>query len=378
MLWLKYAPKTLEEYVGNDIIKKRLQAWIKNFKRGIKGKPILLVGKPGSGKTSLVYALAGSEDLEVVEINLHNLIDPNTINPITLEGKRVLLLVDDVDALLATTKGFSLDFLKNPKVPIILTANDYWAPSMAKIRSLVQAGYVDKLDVKLSKKDMLQILKRIVEKEKIPIDEAELKRIVELNEGDVRAAINDLETKFAQMRDRKPEIFKILAGLFGNNFRRALLAANSIDLADLDQVMLWVDENIPNRYLKPWEAYRYLSLADLYYGRIQSRQYWKYLNYVKAFLAMLSLVKDRNPHPGLFQSPRWLYNLARLRAERELRHSIAKKLAKRLHISTKKALGSLREYILTSDGSFLPLTDEEQAYWDKIREKSLKVLKQTV
>ncbi len=369
MLWLKYAPKTLDEYIGNEMVKRKLLIWVKNFKRGIKGKPILLVGKPGSGKTSLVYALAGSENLEVVEINMYNLIDVSNINPITLEGKHVLVLVDDIDAILASVKGFSLEFLKNPRVPIVLTANDYWSPAMAKIRQLVQAGYMEKLDVKLTKKDMLAILKRIIEKEGIEIDESELMRIVELNEGDVRAAINDLETRFAQMRDRKQEIFKILAGLFSTSFRRSLATSSSIDLSDLDQVMLWVDENIPNRFLNPAPAYNYLSMSDIFYGRIRTRQYWRFLIYVKAYLAMISLIKERNPRPGLFQSPKWIYLMARLRAERELKKAIAKKIASRLHLGVKKVLSEFLEYVMITDPDYLRLTDEEAKYFLKIKKK---------
>ena len=59
MLWTdKYRPQTLDEVVGNNKEKKIIQDWVDNWKTGNPQKPLLLVGPPGIGKTTLAQIIA--------------------------------------------------------------------------------------------------------------------------------------------------------------------------------------------------------------------------------------------------------------------------------------------------------------------------------
>ena len=54
MLWTeKYRPKTFSEVIGNGKEKKEIQAWLDGWKNGIPQPALLLVGPPGTGKTTM-------------------------------------------------------------------------------------------------------------------------------------------------------------------------------------------------------------------------------------------------------------------------------------------------------------------------------------
>ena len=77
MEWtVKYAPKSMNDLVGNSSNYKKLLAWLQSFyktkpsARNEKFKIItLLVGSPGIGKTSGILAIANELNYELIEFN---------------------------------------------------------------------------------------------------------------------------------------------------------------------------------------------------------------------------------------------------------------------------------------------------------------------
>jgi len=103
--WVKkYRPNSSKEICGQDKAVKELKNHIEAYKGG---KPLLLYGAPGTGKTSSVYAVAKELGFEIVEINASDSRNKDSINQIlggalkqqSLFSKGKIVLVDEIDGI---------------------------------------------------------------------------------------------------------------------------------------------------------------------------------------------------------------------------------------------------------------------------------------
>lgn len=303
----QHRPITLGSIVGNAVAIEGIRNWISSW---ISGRPsrnaALLVGPPGSGKTASVGAMSHDYDLELVEFNSSDKRNKSAIETLvwraatqqTLDGRLRLILLDEVDGLSGTSDrggvGAILKIVDQTVHPIIMTANDPESPRLKDLLKKCQLFEFGPID----SGDMYNLLHRISKEHDAHLPKETIEEIAEQADGDLRAAISDLETfvegkgiaeidKFPS-RDIKRGIREVIRRLFMTTDASAARRVISELDVDHSQLLLWLEENMHLHLSTDSEldeGFEALSLADLSLGRIMREQNWRLLAYVYDFLS---------------------------------------------------------------------------------------------
>ena len=352
MLINKYKPKNLSEIKGQD---KPLEELRKSV---LKKEPVFVYGKVGIGKTASVYALAHELDYEILEVNASDLRNKeqmqkvviNNIKQASLFGKDKIILIDEIDGINAEDRGGLQELLKeleNSNYPIVLIANDPWDSRLKNLRKkckLIEFNTLDHLTI-------MQILKDISKKENLKLDENFLKQIAIKSRGDVRAAINDLSLIILDNiidldeREKQETIFNILKTIFKSKDIELLKKVFDNSKEDLNEIFLWIDENLAKDYSKEdlAKAYYYLSKADIFRKRIIKQQYWRFMYYQNLLMSLgigLSKKTSSNSFTTYNRTQRllkiWINNQKNAK-----RKEFLDKISHELHTSSKKLIKEL-------------------------------------
>jgi replication factor C large subunit len=343
----KYAPKKIDDLIGNDQIKDRVRQWILNWLSGKRQRPLLLAGPPGVGKTALAYAAAKEYDLDLIEMNASELRNKKRVEKIlhgammagSLSGAGKIILIDDVDALQGRKDfggaGAIAKVLKERAAPIILSAADAWDKKLSSIKAECEL-----LNMKrVSKPTIKNFLINVAKLEEM--DQGIVEHIAENSSGDVRSALNDLQAGNTGSRDREIDIFNRIRTIFKAKDYAEAASATHGDI-DYNIIKLWVDENIPNEYEKMDDlalAYNWLSRGDIFEGRIRM-SYWKYLKYAIALSTIgVSMAKDE-PYRKFtkYSFPSYLKAMSQTIIRRAMRKKIGLKIGAKVHTNRKQAL----------------------------------------
>ena len=304
MWFARFRPKHLDEVIGNQDSIKKIKVWALKWEKGEKQKPLILYGPPGVGKT-LVSELIGKEmDWDIIMLDSSEHRDKNKLKKDierhlkyrSIFNKKKILIIDDIEGFTEEDRGGITELKKiitKNEIPIIITTNDLWNEKLREIRELCTPIEFKKVNYSSIKKYLL----KLNEKFNLGIDEDTISRIARNADGDVRSALNDLEGLTVSYRDVKENIFRVLAKIFkGEDIKNIQLAVSESDL-DLEQLILWIEENIPQEYEDKKEiakAYDFLSYGDIIYKFIQNDQVWSLLPFWRDLsTAGVSLSKNK-------------------------------------------------------------------------------------
>ncbi len=350
----KYRPKHMNELAGNSTALRQMVEWGRSWTR--ESRPLILYGKPGTGKTSSVYALAADLNWDVIELNASDQRTKDVILRVagassqtgSLSGaERKVVLLDEADNLHGTAdRGGAraiLDVIRTARQPVILIANDlYQIP--AEIRSRSEPVQFRALPPR----SIVPRLRFICSSEHLSCSDDALKDIAEAANGDMRAAITMLEAAAigrealveadvsTSRKDERSTVFDLVAAIFGKPGGEDLMKISYEVDETPDTLAQWIEANLsqirePDRYSR---AYQCLARSDEYIGLTYRHQYYTLWRY--ASLLMILGVSDAAGGGGIharIQSPERWRKMGSYRKQKAVRSGMLDKVSSGLHMS---------------------------------------------
>ena len=341
----KYRPQIISDMVGNEEARAAIIEWFVKWKKGTK--PLLLVGPPGIGKTTIAYLVAKQFGYDMIGLNASDVRSKSRINEIlmpVLGNVSVLgtpmIFVDEVDGIHGRGDygGASalVDILKEPTVPIVLAANNDTSDKMKSIKKVVKIIYFKKIPPRL----LRVYLENILKKQSAKLSPGALIKVIDKSKGDIRSMINltqSLETGFNPQTEQSFESVNVEDGV------NAFFKANSVEEARSVLYSMRIDprekinafySSIVTSELDSASLAKYLeiiSTADMLFGRIMETQNWRLLRYLNDTLIKLYQNDDRIRYSK--------YNLSwpllnRIRWDGAKIKSLSNVMARKLHLSS--------------------------------------------
>jgi len=367
----KYSPSKLSEIAGQPSAVLAVLRFVELFASS-KKKALLLYGPSGVGKTCLVKALAEEFNYELVEMNASQFRDAGSVKQIlgpaskqaSLFGTKKIILVDDVDSMSGKKDrgGVSeiAEVVAETKFPIILTATDAHADKLKPLRQIVNSIELKQIDSAA----IVMKLKEICSAEKISYEEIALKKLTAFADGDMRAAINDLQMLTEGKKDlkdsdinlfgreRESDVMEVLKLVF--NAKSTAQIFDKFDHLDLkiEEFLLWLEDGVTKEYSYLQEfayAYENLGDADIFLHRIMRRQHWRFFVYAK-LLALAGVNKARISANkkvvsyGTYGKPDLLLKIWSAAAKRKKMQGIAEQTSNKMHTSARRIQQAFWKY----------------------------------
>ncbi len=384
----KHRASCFADVKGQELAIDKVKLFLRSFP---KKKSVILYGGPGTGKTSLAYAIAFEMDAEILELNASDLRDKQKIAEIigpasqqrSLFRKNKIILVDEVDGISGSDRGGLGELLvviEKTAFPVIITANDIWQQKFGLLRQKAEMVQLKDVDYKV----VLTLMDDICRKENIVVSRDILTSIAIKARGDIRAALNDLQI-LSKMdspqlireigeRNKEQSIFAALQYVFKNSKidDKMTKIYDEVNMP-IDEIFLWVEENIPTEYKgeELFKAFEALSKADVFRGRIMRQRHWRFLVYENFFLSggIAGVKKYNRAGWTSYKKPTRILKIWLQNQRAKKKKTICEKFAKHTHISTKQAMKDwlMIRILLKGDDirKRLKISDEEIEYLEK-------------
>ncbi len=386
LMWSeKYRPQIISDMVGNEEARAAITEWFVKWKKGTK--PLLLVGPPGIGKTTIAYLVAKQFGYDMIGLNASDVRSKSRINEIlmpVLGNVSVLgtpmIFVDEVDGIHGRGDygGASalVDILKEPTVPIVLAANSDDSDKMKSIKKVVKTVQFKKIPPRL----LRVYLENILKKQSAKLSPGSLIKVINKSKGDIRSMINLTQSFVTGFNPQTEQSFESVNVEDGIN---AFFKANSIEEARSVLYSMQIDprekinafySSIITSELDTQTLAKYLEIlsrADMLFGRIMKTQNWRLLRYLNDTLIKLYQNDDRIRYTQ--------YNLSwpllnRIRWDGAKIKSLSKVMANKLHLSSSSFVTLCLPYVLFCIKNKTLELELEETFGDII-EKEIELIK---
>ena len=376
----KYRPQHISDMVGNEQARAAVVEWFAKWKKGTK--PLLLVGPPGTGKTTIANIVSAQFGYDVIGLNASDARSKSRINETLLPvlgNVSVLgtpmIFIDEVDGIHGRSDfggaAALVDVLKEPTVPILLAANSDTADKMKSIKKATTLVRFKKIPPRL-----LQVyLQSILNRQGATLSPGSIIKVIDRSRGDIRSMINlaqSLVTGFNPQTDQSFETLDVEDGI--NSFFKA----NSVQEAKSILYSMQIDprskinafySSIITSKLQASTLARYLQVlsdADMLLGRIMKTQNWRLLRYLNDILIRLY---QKDPQVRYAQ-----YNLSwpllnRIRWDGAKIKSLSSVMAKQLHMSSSAFATLCLPFMLSCIKHDTIQLDLEETFADTIKKE---------
>ena len=243
--------------------------------------------------------------------------------------------------------------VRETRQPLLLTVND--ATPLTRYSPVFKQGVARIRFYAVPPAELKALLDRTAAAERFTIPPSVLETILQRSQGDVRAALTDLEAVSVRpdavtaeslfgRRDLATDFYEFTGDvLMHPRFYRSVEVRNRLDVTP-DDLLPWIEENLPRSGAPPpnrYAAFEVLARSEQFLAwarRYRVYALWSFASELMTGGVSVELAAGGSPHRPDLGFPEFLGAMGRTRGLRAVRQSLAAKAGGRYHASRRKVV----------------------------------------